>query len=606
MPTTISKYHKTQMLRTIYLLNKRWGSSSLIQRAVKPMPNCYRQACLRQSFSSNSSNTGNNASYGTNGTNVEIPIIQEHILRPSDEIKEKDICDHSNKHIASLHHDLVYCHERLQQKKYVFATDAITGSGTNILCPPSLNIASAKTYQPNNNHLIFTTKTRIENIPENLSTSHRSMSSSSMMADLVPEFVKQYSIWGGSAIILKTFHGQNIPYWACISLTNILVRTSLFPLVIQGAKTSVRFANVAPEVQFLISCYTRDAKTLKDANAPPSQRMELLVATWQSLRGIYKLHKVNPFDVLKSPLMQIPVFWYFSVDIRKLINGGNPELAQELTESGFLWVMDLTEPDPWYGLPILSGLLLYLNVEVAVGKQSLSGETASKSNIARYLKDGFQSLAVLMPCFMAQSPAGVQIYLLTSFTFTLFQGAALRNDAFRQMVGLPPRGAPLPEGKLVKEFILYNKLERETYGVLSPKFHSSFKPYAHLMSPEEMKRMEQKAKQSKQMNNSGTFDGVGVWAPDSQPSFQPSPAYLIAQGIKHAVEKEKKRGQNMISADRVIEVAPSPDEIMEAANRGEKPAAPIRIASEAKLDSTPLTLNTRNILKKRGNNRKRR
>jgi hypothetical protein len=30
-------------------------------------------------------------------------------------------------------------------------------------------------------------------------------------------------------------------------------------------------------------------------------------------------------------------------------------------------------------------------VEVAVGKQSLSGETASKSNIARYLKDGFQS-----------------------------------------------------------------------------------------------------------------------------------------------------------------------------------------------------------------------
>jgi hypothetical protein len=207
---------------------------------------------------------------------------------------------------------------------------------------------------------------------------------------------------------------------------------------------------------------------------------------------------------------------------------------------------------------------------------------------------------------MAQSPAGVQIYLLTSFTFTLFQGAALRNDAFRQMVGLPSRGAPLPEGKLVKEFILYNKLERDTYGVLSPKFHSSFKPYAHLMSPEEMKRMEQKAKQSKKMTNS-TFDGVGVWAPDYQPSFQPSPTYLIAQGIKHGVEKEKKKGQNTISSDQVIEIAPSPDEVMEAANRGEKPAAPIRIASETKpkLDHTPLTLNTRKILKKKGNNAKR-
>lgn len=220
---------------------------------------------------------------------------------------------------------------------------------------------------------------------------HHRQITTSAITDLIPEFAKQYSIWGGSAIILKTLHAQNIPYWGCMSLTNIFVRSSLLPLVIKGAKTSARFANVAPEVQFLVSSYTRDTKTLKDGNAAPSQRLELLVATWQSLRGIYKLHGVNPFDVLKSPLMQIPVFWYFSVDIRKVINGGNPELAQDLTESGFLWVMDLTEPDPWYGLPILSGMFLYLNVEMAVGRKTLSGETASKSNIARYLKDGFQS-----------------------------------------------------------------------------------------------------------------------------------------------------------------------------------------------------------------------
>lgn len=228
--------------------------------------------------------------------------------------------------------------------------------------------------------------------PSHLSMTVREISS---VTDMLPEFAKQYSVWGGSAYILTKLHGQNIPYWACISLTNVFVRSSLVPLVIKGAKTSAQFANVAPEVQFLVSSYTRDAKKLKDANAPPSQRFELLVAMWQSLRGIYKLHGVNPLDVLKSPLMQIPVFWYFSVDLRKLINGGNPELAQQLTESGILWVTDLTEPDPWYGLPILSGMFLYLNVEVAVGKQSLSGETASKSNIARYLKDGFQSESLL-------------------------------------------------------------------------------------------------------------------------------------------------------------------------------------------------------------------
>jgi len=78
--------------------------------------------------------------------------------------------------------------------------------------------------------------------------------------------------------------------------------------------------------------------------------------------------------------------------VRKLINGGDPELAQQLTDSGFLWVTDLTDPDPWYGFPIISGMLLYLNVEMAIGQKSLSGKSASKSNLARILKDGFQSM----------------------------------------------------------------------------------------------------------------------------------------------------------------------------------------------------------------------
>ena len=79
--------------------------------------------------------------------------------------------------------------------------------------------------------------------------------------------------------------------------------------------------------------------------------------------------KIHILLLFKSPLIQIPIFWYFSIDMRKLINGGDPALAQELTENGLLWITDLTDPDPWFGLPILTRLLLYLNVEVAIGKK---------------------------------------------------------------------------------------------------------------------------------------------------------------------------------------------------------------------------------------------
>ena len=384
----------------------------------------------------------------------------------------------------------------------------------------------------------------------------------SSMTEILPDFVKNYSIWGGSAILLKTFHAQNVPYWGCMSLTNLLVRSSLFPLVIRGAKTSARFSRVAPEVQFLFSSYINDAKKLKDANAPPSQRLQLLYATWQTLTGIWKLNKVNPFDVMKSPLMQIPVFWYFSVDIRKLINGGDPELAQELTESGFLWVMDLTEPDPWYGLPILSGMLLYLNVEVAVGKQTLSGETASKSNLAKYLKDGFQSLAIFMPCFMSQSPAGVQIYLLTSFTFTLFQGAALRNDGFRDMVGLPPRNAPPPEGKYVKEFIALNKIDRETFGIIAPSHSNTYRPYAQMFTKQELEEMEKEKEKKSKVEVSNAVRCIQ--APEFQPSYEPSPTFLIVDQLKNMEMKKtpQKTEDTSKSLDELPEILPTPDEVM--------------------------------------------
>ena len=102
-------------------------------------------------------------------------------------------------------------------------------------------------------------------------------------------------------------------------------------------------------------------------------------------------------------------------------------------------------------------------IVVAIGKQALSGEATSKSNVARYLKDFFQSLAVFMPCFMSQSPAGIQLYLIASFIFTYFQGQALRNDSFRGMVGLPLRQGPSskPEAKYASEFIELKRLEQK-------------------------------------------------------------------------------------------------------------------------------------------------
>jgi hypothetical protein len=180
---------------------------------------------------------------------------------------------------------------------------------------------------------------------------------------------------------------------------------------------------------------------------------------------------------------------YVSVDLRKIVNGLDPQLAQALVDSPVAWIPDLTEADPWYGLPVLAGILLYANVEVSVGKRSLAGPNTAKADTGILLKDIFQSFAVFMPCFTSQMPAGVQIYVATSFLFTMGQSAVLRNATFRSTAGLPPIPQPgdtsQNEPKYAQQFIRLKQLEQKAReirgdgpvlgkGVLAKDFECSF------------------------------------------------------------------------------------------------------------------------------------
>lgn len=286
---------------------------------------------------------------------------------------------------------------------------------------------------------------------------HPSRRQSNRMISFLPE-----ALWGASGFILKTLHTDGVvPYWACFALISVSVRVALFPLVLYGAQTASRFAKVLPEVQFLLSLFQNDMKKMRHEKRPLVQRMMLMRTNMSTLGGIYKLHKINPFSVFLSPLLQLPIFWYVSVDLRKIVNGLDPILAQQLVDSSIAWVPDLTEPDPWFGLPVVAGLVMYWNMEVALGRHSLTGPAASKSDMGVLLKDLFQSFAVFMPCFTCHLPSGVQIYLVTSFLFTLGQSTALRTESFRLMVGLPSMLAPPPEPKYAKEFIELKKLEQQ-------------------------------------------------------------------------------------------------------------------------------------------------
>lgn len=62
---------------------------------------------------------------------------------------------------------------------------------------------------------------------------------------------------------------------------------------------------------------------------------------------------------------------------------------------------------------------------------------------------------------MSNSPAGVQIYLVTTFIFTLGQSAALRNETIRQAIGLPSLNSSTPEPVFATKFMKFTKQNPE-------------------------------------------------------------------------------------------------------------------------------------------------
>ena len=189
-----------------------------------------------------------------------------------------------------------------------------------------------------------------------------------------------------------------------------------------------------------------------------------------------------------------------------------------------------------------------------------------------------------MPCFMSQSPAGVQIYLLTSFLFTLGQAAALRNDPIRASLGLPLMSAPLPEAKLAKQFIELKELERKAIdargdgellgkGILAPGLQASFagniRPSTILVQPSVGSTANQKLRLSVSKETDPTpLLRTPLQFPSG--SIQSSPPMTITQ-----------------SEPAVSYIKEIPENIINSANRGERPIvyAPESPKKEAKLSN---------------------
>ena len=185
--------------------------------------------------------------------------------------------------------------------------------------------------------------------------------------------------------ILQVFYTLSGNWGVSIILLTILVRILLLPAVVSSHRSMEIMKKVHPEIQKVREKFKKDP-----------QRMN------QEVMALMKAHRANPLGGCLPMLLQIPVFWA----LWKALSN-----SYSLYRSPFaLWIEDLSWKDPYYVLPVLMGVFMFI-------QQKITPQTATNKEIMRAM----QILPIVMVFFMINLPSGLVLYMLVTTVFGLIQ-----------------------------------------------------------------------------------------------------------------------------------------------------------------------------------------
>jgi YidC/Oxa1 family membrane protein insertase len=192
--------------------------------------------------------------------------------------------------------------------------------------------------------------------------------------------------------------------WAIVLLT-LAINLALFPLKMKSWRSMQRMQKVAPEVESIKQKYQKYSMT-----DPRKKKMN------EEVMAIYHREGINPMGGCLPMLLQMPIWWA----LYRMLQG-----AIELRHAPWIgWIHDLSAHDPYYILPILMTVTMYL-------MQKMTPVTT--------VDPTQQKMMTLMPLlfgiFFFTLSSGLVLYIFTSNLVGMGQQWYLNRTA-----PLPPKG----------------------------------------------------------------------------------------------------------------------------------------------------------------------
>lgn len=195
--------------------------------------------------------------------------------------------------------------------------------------------------------------------------------------------------------VMRTINEVTHNYGITIILVTVALKLMFAPLQYKSYKSMKDMQVIQPKVQALQEKYKDDRDRLN-----------------KELIKLYRDHKVNPVGGCLPMLLQMPVFvalfniLYMTIDLRQA--------------PFFLWVKDLSVPDPFYVLPIIMGATMVI-------QQKITPTTMDPTQAKVML-----ILPVMLTFLFLTFPAGLVLYWLTNNTLTILQQVATDRFLFKK------------------------------------------------------------------------------------------------------------------------------------------------------------------------------
>jgi len=221
--------------------------------------------------------------------------------------------------------------------------------------------------------------------------------------------------WVGKPLFLALKWTQQhvVPNWGwSIVLLTIVINAALLPLRITSMKSALKMQKVQPLINDIKKKYEKIP--MRD---PRKQEMQ------REIGELFKQHGVNPAGGCLPMIIQMPFLWAFYTMLTAAI---------ELRHAPWIWIKDLSSPDPFHVLPVLI-------IASTWGMQKMTPTPGMDPAQARMMN---LMMPVMLGMFSWAVAAGLGLYWLVGTVIAIITQQALnRTSLGREMRSIAEKRA---------------------------------------------------------------------------------------------------------------------------------------------------------------------